>query len=1038
MTTDSTSSGSFVPDEELLGQVLEMLTCALASNTQQQQQATQAMEEHRTNPDFLLYLTYIFSSYTKKGGDVQHIAGLTLKRFIDTSWASLPSGTREFIENELYDALCQPSKNNFLQRTSANALASIVRAAGLRSIPQLPVFICSALDEHTETNTQSLNTNDKVQYHNVRLGVLTVLTLLAEDSSDEWYDPKLNNPLLEVIQRLLLIISTTQYTDERLAALRSMQIFGNNVYNHIPKDTWNEYFKVLGDIASNDTIVTESNKIRAALLDSFKVIVKRRWSIIADDMESVIEFMLATMEDTDEVVLTTVCDAWPIIFKALTVADTKINDEARKQNEKGNTNIFSNDALQDNDEITIWQRPHLEAFELYLPRLVPLLVNQMVWTNKSLAELPASVRENNDKYDKDDVRPFIYRGKKGEAGNTSTPEEDEDDDDDEEDDAYEPKGKGDVSDPYAEVKAVQIRERAAYALDRLAYLYGKSLLNILMPELENRFGASHGSTQKDSWRQREVVMFALGTVAMGTLDDLSDHMTDLYEYVLELSKDPEPLVRSSCIWCMGKYSSWLIEKQIPAPEPPFDQIFNDTVQILCDAFLDTNVRVHQYALNAVDSLIVDCEACIDLMEPFSTSILQSLITVLNLYRRPSSRIFLYDVLSNGADMELFTNDFQQANLVEPLLKILVERFESLTIESAELSPLLSVLSRIIPFVGIDYAEMYGSLYLQTIEIICADLSSAMGPNNDSSEPLHNCSLASAGIDLISGIMDGIKDAGADLIVSTMENKKNSNRSSLNNQQKDTAEYDIFGPLIHALSFPIPDLRTSSLILIGTMCEYPSLFEYLCNDAETIVDVIINTAQDYIDNPKSDRTFDLKAANNAVWALGRISEQIGPDIKSVVKVVLPLFIHALRTKRNVSHNILLQNICYTLGILAEYAPDALVISDISAKLGGPWPNWMLDWFYGIMQMTDPYERSRAVHGLCSAITASPPDTPELIHQICSFFASSFEPSPPEPLFGTMKTILQQYRQEYSNSEWQALTKEWKELLITKLRNVFNVQ
>ena len=428
LTTTNHSDG-FEPDPELLDQVLEMLTCALASNTQQQQQALQAMEEHKNNPDFLLYLTYIFSNYTKQGTAVQQIAGLTLKRFIDTNWESLQPATRESIEQHLYTALITSSPNNFLQKTAANAISSIVRATGLRSIPQLPQFICSVLDEHNENNTGSLTANNKNQYHTIRLGILTVLILLAEDSSEEWHDPELNNPLLEVINRLLGIISNTKYDAERLAALRIFHIFGNKVYNHIPIELWKEYFSILGDIASNSTITNNSNKLRAALLESFAVIVKRRWSVVAEDIVPIIEFTLATTEDTDEIVLTTACATWPTIFKALNVADTKINDENRKKENANPQTYFTDDTFNDNEQ-SIWLRPHLEAFEVYLPRLIPLLLNHMVWTNKSLAELPASARDNNDKFDKDEIRPYIFQGKQGQAGGiTQDDEEDEDDED---------------------------------------------------------------------------------------------------------------------------------------------------------------------------------------------------------------------------------------------------------------------------------------------------------------------------------------------------------------------------------------------------------------------------------------------------------------------------------------------------------------------------------------------------------------------------------------------------------------------------------
>ena len=94
-----------------------------------------------------------------------------------------------------------------------------------------------------------------------------------------------------------------------------------------------------------------------------------------------------------------------------------------------------------------------------------------------------------------------------------------------------------------------LRKCCAAALDVLATQFRHEILPDLLPLLKDRLFS-------DDWIQREAGILALGAIAEGCIEDMTPHLPTLIPLLVNMLRDPQPLVRSITCWTLGRYSSW--------------------------------------------------------------------------------------------------------------------------------------------------------------------------------------------------------------------------------------------------------------------------------------------------------------------------------------------------------------------------------------------------------------------------------------------------------------------------------------------------
>ena len=251
-------------------------------------------------------------------------------------------------------------------------------------------------------------------------------------------------------------------------------------------------------------------------------------------------------------------------------------------------------------------KDHLRPF---LPKVAPVLLNGMVYTETDLLWLEGDDEDANVPDRPEDLKPKFYGskghafereggaepsgGKSRNAGDDEDEEEsdgqskvaslalklvpiltlffpghsrraDEDYDDDDDEDAFSSEW--------------NLRKCSAAALDVMSVVFEAELLEILLPYLKEKLFSPE-------WVQRECGILALGAMAEGCIEGIEPHLPTLVPFLISTLDDAkvsltslfieliaqttrlislpfsfyeQPLVRAITCWTIGRYSSWCV------------------------------------------------------------------------------------------------------------------------------------------------------------------------------------------------------------------------------------------------------------------------------------------------------------------------------------------------------------------------------------------------------------------------------------------------------------------------------------------------
>ena len=167
-----------------------------------------------------------------------------------------------------------------------------------------------------------------------------------------------------------------------------------------------------------------------------------------------------------------------------------------------------------------------------LGRILPALLDGMVYTDSEIADFDAEEEDENVPDKPQDIKPFVY-GKRGGGGGGG----DEDEDDDGGDDDYEP-------------EEWNLRKCSAAGLDIFASEFGDEILPIVLPIISARLQSSDIAL----WPQKESAILALGAVAEGCGSAIEKFLPEIIPFLLQQSSHPKvslsPVCRV-CVYCVS-------------------------------------------------------------------------------------------------------------------------------------------------------------------------------------------------------------------------------------------------------------------------------------------------------------------------------------------------------------------------------------------------------------------------------------------------------------------------------------------------------
>ncbi|KAI9202172.1 armadillo-type protein [Polychytrium aggregatum] len=687
--------------------------------------------------------------------------------------------------------------------------------------------------------------------------------------------------------------------------------------------------------------------VRRFICQAFVMILEVKPVALLPQIENIVSFMLFCTQDADEQVALESCEFW------LAFAE---------------------------------QESLLEYLRPFLPRIVPVLLKGMVYSEEDLIILTNQDEDDADKADEDkDIKPINYRShirrQEHVAGAESKADNDGDDDDGDDDDDDEFDDDDDDDEVYAEWN---LRKCSAAALDVFATVFEDSLLEHLLPHLKNELFSQ-------DWTHTESGILALGAVAEGCQDGMVAHLPALIPFLLQQLLHPKPLVRAITCWTLGRYSKWVVE--IPEgvdPKAHHSAYFVPMLQGLLHMVLDKNKRVQESGCSAFATLE---EEAGDYLIPHLDIILQTLTHAFQLYQK-KNLLILYDAVGTLADSvgAALSNERYAGVIMQPL----IAKWDTINDDDRDIFPLLECLSSVAVALGGSFGPFSPPVWQRCLNIISTNLHRLQLAAHDPSQIEVNKDFIIVSLDLLSGVAQGLNVMVEPLVAQ-------------NSQLVITI-------LLHCIKDPVPEVRQSAYALLGDLAI--SAFGHIKPHLNQFLPELIQQI-----DPVSDPTR-VSVCNNAAWAAGEIALQYQAEMQPWVNELLGRLIPLLNG--HTTPKTLLENAAITVGRLGLVCP-AMVAPHLAV--------FIHRWCEALKDIRDNLEKESAFMGLCKMVETNPAGVHERFFDFCEAISLWQRVSPElNDYFGR---LLHQFKTNMGDEQWTKFLQSIPPVVASKLQSRYQL-
>ncbi|KAI8999818.1 Transportin-PC [Gaertneriomyces semiglobifer] len=670
-------------------------------------------------------------------------------------------------------------------------------------------------------------------------------------------------------------------------------------------------------------------KVRAAAIQCVNQFILMHAQGLMVNMEAFVQGLYKRANDEEPDVRKNVCQAMVMLLEAYPEALIPQLDNVV------NFMLFCTDSNDENvalEACEFWLsfaeqdslRDHLEP---YLPRIVPVLLKGMVYSEEDIIILGAEAEDAHIADQDQDIKPRHHKAKTHaldhEESAASATRPSGDDDEDEEDDMEDDEDEDDV---YTEWN---LRKCSAAALDVLATVFENDLLSHLLPYLQQEL------YHKD-WEHRECGILALGAVADGCLPGMMQHLNTLIPYLIHCFQDPQPLVRSITCWTLGRYARWTLgfpawwqRENLPTEEHVRhhrETYFRPLILGLCNAVLDNNKRVQEAACSALAT--VEEDASSELL-PYLDAILNALASAFRKYQH-KNLLILYDAVGTLADA--VGSALAQPMYANAIMTPLLEKWGNIGDDDRAIFPLFECMSSVATALGPAFSPMAGEVWARCLKIISNTynaLQVVAQHQPDLEAPDKDFIVVS--LDLLSGVAQGMGPSIEPVILGVQPSA--------------------MMILPHCMKDASHEVRQSAYALLGDLAisAFPTLKPQLAH----ILPDLISQIDTVIDSLR------VSVINNAVWAAGEIALKMDSEMERWVSPILERLITLLvnpQTPKPIT-----ENAAITIGRLGYVCPHT-----VSPHLD----KFMYAWCESLRGVKDNLEKESAFKGLCRMIEVNP--------------------------------------------------------------------
>ncbi|WFD03877.1 hypothetical protein MOBT1_002573 [Malassezia obtusa] len=905
------------PQPEGLAELVELFRQSTSTERDVQRRIAQRLDAISQIPDYVNYLVLVFVQMPQEDVSTRSVAGLLAKNHLYFNYQRVSPESLEYVKSLVLPALAFP--DTVLRNVASQLVSVLVQVVK-------PANWIGALE--TLTNMMDSASTDEAE------AALSTLAKISEDIPEQLDACEINGvrPLDVLIPKLL---HATAHSDTRIR-VHALNALNQYIQIGSPSMSANvdAYVAALFQRASDERPVVRKFVCKAL------VFVLSTWpEKLAPEMSNLVEYMLYSTQDKDEDVALEAAEFWLQFAE-----ETRLADQLRP----------------------------------YLPRVIPVLLQCMVYSELSLLMLGETNDDAAQPDRPEDIKPRHYGGTThrsehvaaDDAAGAGAPthrsraaidaefdeEQDEDEDEDEDDD-------DDDFDDDDTLGSWNLRKCSAAALDVLAVHFHEEILPTLLPLLKERLFS-------EDWIQREAGILALGAIAEGCMAGIEPHLPTLVPMLLNMLHDKQPLVRSITCWTLGRYSSWFAGE---CPPEHLQQFFVPTLEGLLAMVLDNNKRVQEAGCSAFATLEEEVGAT---LAPYLGPVLQTLVLAFDRYHQ-KNMLILYDAVGTLADS--VGAALNEPQYIEVLMAPLTAKWTALDDTDPDLIPLLECLASVTIAMGPGFAPHALPVYQRCVSIIHANLAAyehaAAHPDPDAELPDRTFLIVA--LDLLSGLSQGLGPSMAELVAN--------------------GQPPLLAQLQPCLTNVEPPVRQSAYALLGDLAisAFAQLRPYL--------PVYLPLLLAQIDPEQKHET--LSVCNNATWAAGEIALQYGrddPELHPWIPELLAKLIAILRHPKSVKS--LSENAAVTIGRLGLVAPH-LVAPHLAVFLE--------PWCQALWDIKDNDEKDSAFQGLCEMIRTNPNGATQGFAYFCNAVVRWQKPS--AALNERFAEILHGFRQ-MSGEKW----------------------
>ena len=653
-----------------------------------------------SSPDYLLYLTYLYSTSRPPPelgfneaafSTVRFSAAVNLKNVIKGSYKSIPRERLASIKSAVIVTLQDP--NPQIQGFTGTIMTEIVQQGGLLQWPEIVPELLALVGN--DSGRVPVATQE---------GAMSALNKVCEDNKkllDRDYQG--SRPINMIVPRLLQF-STNPQVRIQVFALKTLKSFIAQRPEMLMSNI-EAYLTTLFQLANERSPV-----LRSIICQTLVQLVDTRPDAIQPHLPGLVDYIVVQQQCLED----------PDLQLDATEFWLSIGEQNQLKHSLGP----------------------------YLQRIVPVLLDGMVYSEDDIERLGGQ-HDDAEKEDRvEDLKPQFAKAKvvRGAAPTTGVPANEtnghsvngtnaastdlsdgeiEESDEEEED--------GDPEDSWS------LRKCSAAALDIFATIYHQPVFEIILPYLKQNLTHSE-------WPKREAAVLALGAVAEGCMDVVSPHLPELVPFLISRLDDDEAIVRQITCWCLGRYSEWASSLEKPIDK---SQFFEPMMEGLLRRMLDNTKRVQEAAASAFASLEEKAGMA---LTPYLEPILKQFSECFSRYKDRNMYI-LYDCVQMLA--QAVATELTRPSLQDLLMPALIARWNKINDQSREMITLLECLGFVAAAYGDDFSRFAPTMFTRCIGIIFENLNAYMASVNNPALDQPDKDFLSTSLDLLSAIIQAI-------------------------------------------------------------------------------------------------------------------------------------------------------------------------------------------------------------------------------------------------------------------------------------------